>query len=184
MKLFGDIPKVDPYELHRLMTISRLKKSNPRRDEFRDPDDESCVLDHLQEGFEGQMVYVWRGPFKGKFGMVLQGNSNLARVSFESAMQGDSWSYVLKDCLVAFVYFCFHSHLHVTEDPRSKCGCVLEAGVKLPWSKEEIRQLPSLFDRSIHAAAPRSKTPPVPADENEASVTSEEMFHGKFRLCE
>ena len=47
---------------------------------------ETCAVDHLKEGFEGQAVYAWRGPFKGKLGVVVRVSGRLASLSVESAM--------------------------------------------------------------------------------------------------
>lgn len=43
-----------------------------------------CDVDHLKEGFEGVVVYCWKGVFKGKLGRVGRLSGTLARVHTES----------------------------------------------------------------------------------------------------
>ncbi len=108
----GEIPDGDPLALEELPVTLRSKKDHTSLNEARDSDDDTCVLDHSKDGFEGQMVYAWHGPSKGKIGIVLQSSGTFARVNFEFAIQGESWSYVPKGCLVAFVSYSSNFHLH------------------------------------------------------------------------
>ncbi|KLO04073.1 hypothetical protein SCHPADRAFT_948004 [Schizopora paradoxa] len=92
---------------------------------------EGCSVDHFKEGFEGQLVYAWRGHLKGKIGWVIRTSGSLCRLSLESAMKGRSVVDVKSEHLVA------------------KCACVLAPGVKPKWTKEAIADISILFDRSI-----------------------------------
>lgn len=71
-----------------------------------------CTVEHLKEGFEGQLVYVWRGHFKGKIGWVLRMSGSLCRISLESAMKGRSVIDLKSEYLVAYVRASL-SHLHL-----------------------------------------------------------------------
>ena len=58
-----------------------------------------CLIDHFKSGFEGQLVYIWQGMFKGRLGHVNRMSGTLARVHLDSSKVLD----VTTDCLVAFV---------------------------------------------------------------------------------
>lgn len=67
------------------------------------PADEDCDVNHVQEGFDNQMVYIWKGPWKSKFVRVKEMNRSIVKVQFESALQGRSISFVKSDNVLAYV---------------------------------------------------------------------------------
>lgn len=115
--LFGEIPKLPPIdetELEKLMH-ARVKEVKERlaQKPTVEPEtkvDETCVVDHFKEGFEGTVVYVWRGPFKGKLGTIIRLSGSLARISVESAIRGNSVLDVPAECLLAFVTCYCHTY--------------------------------------------------------------------------
>lgn len=54
---------------------------------------DQCSIDH-QDGFDEQLVYVWRGVSKGRLAIVKQMNGGVVKVQFESAIQGSSISFL------------------------------------------------------------------------------------------
>ncbi|KLO11350.1 hypothetical protein SCHPADRAFT_475005 [Schizopora paradoxa] len=119
-------------------TSPSTSPSNPKNES------QKCFLDHFKYGFDDQVVYAWRGPFKGRFGTCKHMSGLLAGVSLGSAIQGEGITYILRSCLIA------------------RCGCVLLDDVQLPWSKEEKADIPVMFnnwDKEV-AEANRPKTPP------------------------
>lgn len=125
----------------------------------------TCFIDHYRRGFEGQTVYAWRGPYKGKLAVILRTSGALSRVSLESAIQGNSVLDVPSDCLVACVPR-FFSMAPADRNTR-KCACVVAPGVALPWSKEAIENISILFNRSIPDIAsrpsPMGSLPSIPS---------------------
>ncbi|KLO15316.1 hypothetical protein SCHPADRAFT_269380 [Schizopora paradoxa] len=86
-----------------------------------------CSIDHFKDGFEGQLVYIWQGMFKGRLGHVNRMSGTLARVQLDSSKVLD----ITTDCLVA------------------ECACVLDSSVKLPWSENDKDKISTLFDRTV-----------------------------------
>ncbi|KLO16458.1 hypothetical protein SCHPADRAFT_215016 [Schizopora paradoxa] len=94
-------------------TLMTTKKSDPSplavsstSPPSSNSDTENCSLslNHLKHSFDnGQTVYAWRGPFKGRFGKCLHMSGLLAGVSLGSraAFQGEGVTYILRSCLVA-----------------------------------------------------------------------------------
>lgn len=106
--MFGDIPTREPVDKDTFLAkIDAMRKETKERrlagviDPAKSGDAGSCTVDHFKHGFEGHAVYVWRGPFKGKLGVVTRMSGRLARVSFDSAIRGTSILDIPTECLVA-----------------------------------------------------------------------------------
>ncbi|KLO04790.1 hypothetical protein SCHPADRAFT_947439 [Schizopora paradoxa] len=91
----------------------------------------TCPIDHYSLGFEGQTVYVWHGPLKGRIGVVYRSGDQTTTVIFDSAMYGRSALELPSKFLVA------------------KCGCIVDTGVALPWATKDIDNISRLFDRTV-----------------------------------
>ncbi|KLO12127.1 hypothetical protein SCHPADRAFT_891021 [Schizopora paradoxa] len=137
VEVYGAVPKpkafVEPTEEDRARWNER-----PVRRKIVPEEPGKCYVNHFALGFEGQEVYVWRGPFKGKIGKVLQVSGPTARLSFDSAFQGRGLVDIPTGCLVA------------------ECACTLAPDVDLPWTTEEKLKIPSFFKRPCR----RGNTPP------------------------
>lgn len=68
------------------------------------PELPKCTLNHSKDGFDNEIVYAWRGPYKGRFGMCRHMSGLLAAVSLGSAFQGEGITYILRSSLIAYVF--------------------------------------------------------------------------------
>lgn len=77
-----------------------------------DSDDEEdvgkCLIDHKTFGFEGQVVYIWDGKFKGKLGRVLQMSGGIVKIGFEAAIHGFGISFIQAGHILAYVSSATH----------------------------------------------------------------------------
>ncbi len=49
-----------------------------------------CTINHRNDGFEDQEVYIWYSNYKGKFARVKQMNGNFCKVELETPLFGES----------------------------------------------------------------------------------------------
>ncbi|KLO04659.1 hypothetical protein SCHPADRAFT_947544 [Schizopora paradoxa] len=68
-----------------------------------DIDDDKCLINHLEVGFEDSIVYVWRGIGKGKLARVIQATGSVTKIQFDSALHGSSISFAKARNLLAYV---------------------------------------------------------------------------------
>lgn len=109
VELYGDRKMLPPFELDAFNTerearavedaALKLKRASEAAETIAPSS--KCSVDHFKEGFEGQSVYVWRGPYKGKLGSIYQMSGAMARVGFDSAFKGNSVVDIHSENLVA-----------------------------------------------------------------------------------
>ncbi|KLO04441.1 hypothetical protein SCHPADRAFT_947692 [Schizopora paradoxa] len=128
-------------ELARNLDISLQYIGLPQDD---DTSEHQCPIDHRNEGFEGQIVYIWEGAYKGRLGKVMQMSVVRCKVVLESVIFGSSTVFIHGRSLIV------------------KCACLLGDGRRPSWSNKIANVLP-LFNRGVTEEVippPRPSTPP------------------------
>ncbi len=69
-----------------------------------EPEERACFVNHRDEGFEGQQVYIWDGHYKGKLGRVKQMNGGACWVDLESVLFGVNTIVIDGQLLLAYVF--------------------------------------------------------------------------------
>ncbi len=87
-------------EFHRLTNSLDIQMRYLNDDEL---EERVCTINHRNDGFEDQEVYIWYSNYKGKFARVKQMNGNFCKVELETPLFGESIVVIDGQNLLAYV---------------------------------------------------------------------------------